>query len=315
MSSRHRHVGEVERDVRLRDAVLGILSTATGPVTAAEISTPLAATPEETGEVLSELADEGEVARLPGPDGTVQWRTETATVRLTHEANSYRVQDDKTGLVTRAGDRPDALRRLADRIEQYESGRTAGAQIVGISETTLSPDYAPTIAELTERYVEPDDKHIYVYVAGEGIREIELAAHLDREYDIQGFAITGQFDREEFAEAVPVSVQEIIDRTRIEPADFPLGMYKLMAVHPDHQNEGIGAALSTHGMAYLANHPPVVTMLWERENDGNIKLAEDYGFERLATFEETSPSKWRCPDCGFDTVCSCSSALYGWGFA
>lgn len=314
MSSRHRHVGEVERDVRIRDAVLGVLATASGPVTAEEISAALAATPEETAAVLSDLADEGEVARLPDSDGTVQWRTETTSVRLTHESNSYRVQDVKTGLVTRAGDRPDTLRRLADRIEQYESGRTAGAQIVGISETTLSPDYAPTVSELATRYVEPDDKHLYVYVAGEGIRELETPAHLDREYVVRGFAITGQFDRAEFADAIPITVDELLACTPVDDSTFPLSMYKLMAVHPDHQGEGIGAALMTHGMAYLAEHPPVVTMIWERENEGNVKLAESYGAQRLVEFEDTSPSKWYCPECGFDTACTCTSAFYGWGF-
>lgn len=314
MSSRHRHVGEVERYDRVRDAVLGMLATASGPVSTDEVSATLSTTPKKTAEVLSELAEEGEVKRLPGGDGPTRWRTETTMVRLTGEANSYRVKDDVTGIVSRDGSRADALRRLADRIEQYESDRTAGAQIVGISETELSPDYAPTVTELTSKYVEPDDRHLYVYIADEGVRELTDPTHLNREYEIHGFSVTGQFDRESFADAIPISLDELLAETPIQESHFPLGMYKLIAVHPSHQQEGVGAAMATHAMAYLAEQPPVVSMMWKRENDGNLKLADDYGARRLAEFEETSPSKWQCPECGFDTACSCSSVFLGWGF-
>ncbi|WP_336001172.1 GNAT family N-acetyltransferase [Halorientalis halophila] len=314
MSSRHRHVGDVGSADRLREAVQGMLARASGPVSTEEISAMLAATSETIDAVLSELEADGDVTRLPGKDGDIQWRTETTTVRLTHEANSYHIQDDVTGVVTRAATRPESLRRLAERLEQYESGRTAGAQIVGISETELSPDYAPTVAELATRYVEPDDRHLYVYVEGEGVRELTDPTHLNREYTVLGFSVTGLFDRASFADALPVSLDELLARTPIREEHFPLGMYKLIAVHPEHQGQGIGAALATHAMAYLAEHPPVVSMMWKRENDGNLKLADDYGAEVLTEFEETSPSKWQCPECGFDTACTCSSVFFGWGF-
>ncbi|SDF31311.1 GNAT family N-acetyltransferase [Halorientalis regularis] len=315
MSSRHRHVGEVERDVRLRDAVLGVLSTATGPVTAAEISTPLAATPEEIDEVLSELADEGEVARLPDPDGTVQWRTETATVQLTHEANSYRAQDSKTGLVTRAGDRPDALRRLADRIEQYERGDSVGAQIEGITDVVLSPEYIDGITELVEGYVEPAEKHLYVYVKDQGVREVDTRTYLDRDHEILGVALTGQYTAAEFDSVAPVSSADVRERTRIRDSHFPIGMFKLVVVHPEYHSNGIGSALATHGMAYLAENPPVVSMLWVRENNANMHLVDQYGATCLAEFENGIPtSETKCPECGFDQTCECSVRLYGWGF-
>jgi ribosomal protein S18 acetylase RimI-like enzyme len=315
MSLRHRHVSEVERDVRIHDAVLGVLATASGPVTAEEISATLAATPEETTAVLSELVDEGKIARLPDPDGTVQWRTETTTVQLTHEANSCRVKDNRTGIVTRAGDRPAALRRLADRIERYDRGDSVGAQIEGIMDVVLSPEYIDDVTELVEGYVEPTDKHLYVYDADKGVRDVTTRGYLGRDHEILGVALTGQYTMSEFDSVAPVSAEEVRQRTPIQDRHFPLGMFKLVAVHPDCHGNGIGSALATQGMAYLAENPPVVSMLWVRENNANMSLVDQYGATCLAEFENCTPtSETKCPECGFDRICDCAVELYGWGF-
>lgn len=302
----------VEQGNRMEAAIYGVVA-ADGPVTTTTISDELSVPPETVRDRLGTLARDGRIGRAR-VDGVAKWTTAEQNVRMWAEDTSYRLQDAETDIVTRAESRSEGLRHLADRVEEYESGRVVGAQIVGISETTLSPDFAPTIDELATNYIEPDDRHLYAYVAGDGVCELTTPAQLNREWDVHGFAVTGQYDREAFADHVAVDLDDFLARTPISESDFPIGVYKIMAVHPDHQGEKVGAALATHGMAYLAEHPPVVTLLWERENDGNRKLAKDYGFERLARFQETSPSKWSCPECGFGTACSCTSSIWGWGF-
>lgn len=313
-------VGEHERDSqheqheRLKTAVRGIVADSDGPVSTEGVSETLTFPRETARELLAELAADGEVTNVrPGGAGD-RWTIPDGSVQVTAEANSYRVTDPETGLVTRDGTRPGALRRLADRIEQYRTGDTVVAQLVGISEAVLSPEYAKSADGLVEAYVEPLDRQLYVYVADEGVREVTTAEQLSRNHDVLGFAVTGQYTAAEYDAATPVALEEIFDRTRVEKSHFPLGVFKLIAVHPDHHGEGVGSELRTHGMAHLAEDPPLLTMLWVRENDGNIKLAETAGFTFLAAFENTSPSKWQCPECGFDTACTCSALLYGRGF-
>ncbi|WP_247005584.1 hypothetical protein [Halorientalis litorea] len=310
--NRQNRSDEAQHD-ELRGAVRGVVSAAETAPTTAGIAETLSLSRETTRDILAELAQRGTL-RKQDDGGVTRWQETATDVLLNESANSYEVSDPETGIVSRAGTRPEALRQLADRLDQYADGEAIGAQIMGIGEAVLSPAYVQGIESLIEDYVEPDDKHLYVYVPEEGIREIRGQEHLHREHEVGGFAVTGRFTREEFDAAIQVPVDRLLAETPIDDDDFPLSVFKLVAIHPDYQGQGIGMSLVTHGMAYLAENPPVVGMLWERESDANVAIAEQHGAERLAEFENTSPSKWQCPECGFDTPCTCKSAFYGWGF-
>lgn len=311
MSETRQRLERGEQYDRLRGAVRGLVTSVSDGLTTAEVSDLLSVPREAADDLLTDLAAEGVVAGVDG-DETGHWQATAAPVRVTEDSNSVKVQDPETGIVSRAETRPVALRRLADRLEQYAEGETIGAQIRGISETTLSPAYAQGVGELVEEYVAPADKHLYVYVPDEGIREITRQEQLHRDHTVAGFAVTGRFTRAEFDDAMSVTAEGLLAEASLD-VDFPLSVFKLVAVHPDYQGQGIGTSLVTHGTAYLADQPPVVAMIWERESDANIAIAEDYGAERLAEFENTSPSKWKCPECGFGTRCTCKSAFYAWG--
>jgi len=301
----------------LAGAVRGVLeATEQECLTADAIAECVGASPSQVRERLEELAIEGSVARVPMGENATGWMSATSIVESRESTNSHVVTDRATGLVTRADTRGRAYRRLGDRIEQFEDGDHIGAQILGIAERVMSPTYVDSFDHLVESYVESGDKHLYVYVENDGVIEVETVTELSRSQRILGFALTGVYDREEFAEASMIPLDRLFDETRIEPHHFPLGVFKVTAVHPDHQQQGIGEALGSHGMAYLAQHPPVVTMLWDRsDNRGNVKLVEEYpGTEHLATFESATPLKYRCPVCSFGTECECGTILYGWGF-
>jgi len=313
MSGTKQQLGWTERTDQLRAAIRGVVAGADDAVSTARVSETLAAPHETTSEHLETLAARGAVTKRE-TGGEVRWQLSGGDVWTTEEADSYRVKDVETGIVTRGGTRPEALRRLADRIEEYRDGSTIGSQVVGIFDTEMSPEYVEGFGELAEGYVEPEQKHLYVYLADEGVTEVETHEHLHRDKEVLGVALTGQYSVAEFDAVSPVSIEEVFARTRLEESYFPLSVFKSLAVHPDHQGQGIGTNLTTHGMAYLAQHPPVVSMLWVRENEANRKIVEGYDATEMAEFADCRPtSTWKCPECGFDTECNCSVVLVGWG--
>lgn len=266
-------------------------------------------------ECLDRLEAAGFLERIHLEGDLVAWKRAGDRFAGRSDAGAYTITDERSGLVTRADSRSRALRRLADRIEQFERGDHVGAQVLGICESAISPAYLSGVEEILHTYVYPDNRHLYVYVQGEGVTEVTTAAQLSRDQRILGFTVTGRFDREEFSEVMLVSAETVIERTPITAADFPVGVFKVTAVHPDHQHEGIGTALGSHGLAYLAETPPVLTMLWGRDDGSNEGLAEKFDFDELARFENATPLDGHCPECGFENECTCSSLLYGWGYA
>jgi ribosomal protein S18 acetylase RimI-like enzyme len=262
---------------------------------------------------LERLASAGELTRVDLEGQHLGWERPRETFVGHAQQGSYRITDRKTGLVTRANDRTTALQSLADKIELLEDGTHIGAQILGISEAAISPEYFESVEDLLESYVRPDDRHVYVFVESDGVTEIETAAHLTREQTILGFTVTGVFDQEEFSDVMVVSAEQAIEASRLDPDHFPVGVFKATAVHPDHQQEGIGTALASHGLAYLAETSPVLTILWLREDDSTERLADKFGAEQLATFENMNVLGQQCPQCGFESDCSCAFSLYSWG--
>lgn len=262
---------------------------------------------------LERLAETGKLAEADVEGQSGGWERATETFVGYDQAGSYRITDRKTGLVTRATDRTTALHSLADKIELLEDGRHIGAQILGISEAVISPGYFESVEDVLESYVRPDDRHIYVFVADEGVTEIETTSQLTREQTVLGFTVTGVFDREGFSDVMVITAEEAIEASELRPEHFPVGVFKATAVHPDHQQEGIGTALASHGLAYLAETPPVLTMLWMREDESTTRLVEKFGADELVTFEDMNLFGRQCPQCGFDSECSCEFSLYSWG--
>lgn len=262
---------------------------------------------------LSSLAEQGVLQKVDLEGEYVAWERAGDTVRGRSDGNSYTIRDDETGLVTRGESRPVALRRLADRIEQYDEGDHVGAQILGISDAAISPAYMDGVAQIREEFVEPDDVHLYAYVDGTGVVEIETPSQLHRSQTILGIAVTAVLDRDRFADVMYVNVETLDAETPVEPDHFPLGVFKVAAVDPDHQEQGIGTALTTHGMAHLAETPPVLSLLWDRDDESNERLAEKFDADPLLTLEDALPFEWRCTVCGYGNECTCDCVLYGWG--
>lgn len=265
------------------------------------------------GEHLERLAEADELVKADLEGQYVGWERPADTFVGYTEAGSYRLTDRRTGLVTRGTDRTTALRSLADKIELLEDGAHIGAQILGISEATISPGYFESVEDLLESYVRPDDRHLYVFVQDDGVTEIETASQLTRERTVLGFTVTGVFDREEFSDVMIVSAERAIEASALREDHFPVGVFKTAAVHPDHQQEGVGTALASHGLAYLAETPPVLAVLWIRDDEGITSIAEGFGGVELATFEDMNLFGKQCPQCGFETDCNCAFALYSWG--
>lgn len=314
MSIERQTVGKHEQGGKLEDVVRNVVIQSGQAVSARGVSQKLAAPREVIREHLESLTAAGELQETTAPDGTARWLQAGGSVELRAEANSYQITDTATGIVSRGGTRGQALHRMADRLEEYAEGDRLGAQIRGISESELSPSYAKSIEDLLESYVEPEDKHLYVYVEDGGVRELETAGDLNRDQTVLAYAVTGQFTYDEYDDSLQIPLVDLVSQTPLVEEHFPLSQVKVMAVHPDHHGRGIGSALTAHVMTELAENPPVVTMLWERENEANQKIAESLGAQRLATFDRTSPSRHQCPECGFDRECTCRSVFYGWGF-
>ena len=192
---------------------------------------------------------------------------------------------------------------------------TVATQLVALSGETTSPAYIDGDDVFTE-YVCADDRYLFVYREHgieAGVVEVTDPAALDRtDWAVRAFALAGQYDREAYAEVVNVPVDLLVTATPLRETDFPLSVVKVLAVAPDYQSRGIGSELSAIVAAELFKHPPVVTMLWLRDNPANVKIAESYSEFILARFDDYFPADWECPDCGFDERCTCSVAMYGW---
>lgn len=269
---------------------------------------------EATAEArLTSLAERGILRKVDLGGEYLAWERAGDTVRGRPDGNSYTVRDEETGLVTRGENRPVALRRLADRIDQYDAGHHVGAQILGISDAAISPAYMDGIEEIREEFVDPDDVHLYAYVDGTGVIEVESPSRLHRSQDVLGIAVTAVLDRDRFDEVMYVDVATLEAETPVEPDHFPVGVFKVAAVEPDRQEQGIGTALTTHGMAHLAETPPVLSLLWDRDDESNERLARKFDAEPLLTLEDALPFEWRCTVCGYGNECTCDCVLYGWG--
>lgn len=305
---------EVVVEPELEDAILDVFDESTEAALSTRTVTDAVDGEEAVVSAhLDRLAERGELEKVELGDKYVGWERPTETFVGHDQEGSYRITDGKTGLVTRAGDRVSALRSLADRIELLEDGSHIGAQILGISEASLGPGYFESVEDILESYVRPDDRHIYVYVEDDGVDEIETAAQLTREQTILGFTVTAVFDQASFSDVMVVSAERAMADSDLEPEHFPVGVFKATAVHPEHQKEGIGTALASHGLAYLAETPPVLTVLWLRDDGATTSLAAKFGGEELARFEDVDLSGRQCPQCGFDADCTCTFALYSWG--
>lgn len=305
---------EVVVDPELEDAILDLFDESTEAALSTRTVTDAVDRDESVvSDHLDRLAAAGELEKVELGGQYVGWERPTETFVGHSQDGSYRITDRKTGLVTRAADRTAALRSLADKIELLEGGSHIGAQILGICEAAIGPGYFDSVEDVLESYVQPDDRHIYVFVEDEGVTEIETASQLTREQTILGFVVTGVFDQAAFSDVMVVSADRAMAASELRPDHFPVGVFKAAAVHPDHQQKGIGTALASHGLAYLAENPPVLTVLWLREDEATTSLAGKFGGEELATFEDVDMPDRQCPQCGFETDCSCTFALYSWG--
>ena len=188
-----------------------------------------------------------------------------------------------------------------------------GDQILSLSARTTSPNYLD--AAQLEAYAGRDDRHLYGYlddIAESGVTELG-STDLDRtDCAIRGFALTGVYALEAFRASTNADVDRIFAETPIVADDFPLAKLKVAAVDPDYQSRGIGTALTATAMANLFSNPPVVAMIWQRDNPANVKIARQYADNHLLTFENYFGEDWLCPDCGFDAECTCRVVLYGW---
>lgn len=307
---------EVVVEPALEDAILEVFDERTEAALSTRTVTDAVEREEaDVSDHLDRLAARGELEKVELGGKYVGWERPTETFVGHDQEGSYRITDEKTGLVTRAGDRAAALRSLADKIELLDGGSHVGAQILGICEAAIGPGYFTSVEDVLESYVLPEDRHIYVYVEDDGVTEIETATQLTREQTVLGFTVTGVFDQASFSDVMVVSAERAMAASELRPEHFPVGVFKAAAVHPDHQQQGIGTALASHGLAYLAENPPVLTVLWLREDGATTSLASKFDGEELARFDDVDLPGRQCPQCGFDADCSCTFALYSWGLA
>lgn len=193
--------------------------------------------------------------------------------------------------------------------------RTVATQLVELSIETTSPGYIVEPSVFRE-YVDHPDRNLHVYYEHGpegGTREVTDVDDLDRtDWNVIAFALSGRYDRSAYADVVNVPIETILSATPLRDDDFPLSVVKVIAVDPVYQGRGVGTEISAIVAAKLFKHPPVVTMIWLRDNVANVRIAERYSDFRLATFREYFPSTWSCPECGFENDCSCDVAMYGW---
>lgn len=262
---------------------------------------------------LESLAARGDVLEVALADGVVGWRRTGVTVAGRTDGNSVVVRDAATGLVTRGRTRAAALDRLAERVDQYEAGAHLGAQVCGIGDAAISPAYLDGPSDVLDSYVRPDHVTLYADVAGEGVVAVRDPSRIDRSDRIRGFGVTARLDREAFDDVMIVSVDDVVERTRLERRDFPVGAFKVLAVPPQYDDLGIGGRITRVAARPLVERPPVLTLLWDRDDDANEPLVEHFGAERLVAFPDALSFGRRCTVCGFGNECDCDAVLYGWG--
>ena len=189
-------------------------------------------------------------------------------------------------------------------------------RLVELSAETTSPVYI-TDPDYFVPYVRSPDKHVFVHRETAdgvpGVTELTEVGELGRtDWTVNGFAITGEFEREGFAGQISVSVDRMLSETPLTREDFPISFFKVIAVDPDHRSRGIGTQLTSKAVAPLFESPPVIAAVWLRDNPANRRLADYYASGEVATFESYFDDDWDCPECGFDNECTCDVMVYGW---
>lgn len=189
-------------------------------------------------------------------------------------------------------------------------------RLVELSAETTSPEYI-TDPDYFVPYVRDPSRHVFVHRETAdgvpGVVELTEVGELGRtDWTVDGFAITGAFDRRGFADQVSVPVDRVLAETPLEDSDFPLSFFKVIAVDPDERSRGIGTQLGATSAAPLFESPPVVVVAWVRENPANRRLVAQHGMTRIAYFESYFPSEWECPECGFGNDCTCDAEMYAW---
>lgn len=187
---------------------------------------------------------------------------------------------------------------------------------MSLSSETTSPTYI-TDPDAFRPYVEAADKHLFVHReradAVPGVVEVTDVTDLERtDWTVNGFAVTGRFDRETFDDELSVGVDEVLARTPLRVADFPVSFFKVIAVDPSMRSRGIGTELGAKAVAPLFADPPALVVAWVRENPANRRLVDQYANSRVATFEGYFGEDWDCPECGFDAECTCDVELYAY---
>lgn len=190
------------------------------------------------------------------------------------------------------------------------------SRLVELSAETTSPAYI-TDPDHFVPYVRDPTKHVFVHrETADGVpgvtelTEVGELGHTD--WTVNGFAVTGEFDREEFVGEVSVSVDRLLAETPLTEDDLPISFFKVVAVDPAQRSRGIGTQLTATAIAPLFESPPMMAMVWLRDNPANRRLAEYYARSEVAVFEDYFEDDWECPDCGFDVECRCDVAVYAW---
>lgn len=296
------------------DTVLTVLRTASETALGTEAVADRTGLPTAVvDDALDRLERRGAVAKVDLEGEYVGWEAGRQVITSRADGDSFVVRDETTGVTTRDRSRAAALSRLADRLAEFEAGDSLGAQVLGIAETVISPGYVDGLDDLRESFVGPEYITLWVYTEEDGVVRIDEEQELNRPGTVEGIAITATLDEETFDRLMVADTETVAERSPITAEMYPLGVFKVVAVPPRSQGKGIGTSLTSHAMAHLAQNPPVVTMLWDRDQDGNEKLAAKFDGERLARFENALPFDEQCPECGFEGECDCAVELYAWG--
>lgn len=189
-------------------------------------------------------------------------------------------------------------------------------QLVALSSETTSPTYITDPAAF-RTYVDEPNTHLFVHRERAdgvpGVVELTDSGDLERtDWTVNGFAVTGHFDREAFDDQLSVPVDEVLSRTPLTAADFPVSFFKVIAVDPALRSRGIGTELGAKAVAPLFADPPAIVVAWVRDNPANRKLIAQYANSRIATFESYFDDDWDCPECGFDADCRCDVEMYAY---
>ena len=189
-------------------------------------------------------------------------------------------------------------------------------RLVELSVETTSPVYI-TEPDYFVPYVRDPAKHVFVHRETDdgvpGVVELTEVGELGRtDWTVNGFAITGEFERTGLDDQLSVPVDRLVAETPLAREDFPLSFFKVVAVDPEERSRGIGTQLTSTAIAPLFESPPMMAVVWLRDNPANQRLAQSYARSEVATFEDYFDDGWECPACGFDAECTCDVAVYVW---